>query len=207
VLDLGVAVLVGIAAAVLIAAVRTGGTRISGAERRWGMPALLLAGGLAVGLLAQLAELLGGDSQEVLFSGQASVPTIDAESSAAIVLVVVAAKAAAYAVSLGCGFRGGPVFPAIFAGVGLATLAGIALDLSPTLAVAVGAGAGMAAGTGLLFSALVFSALLVGSAGLDTVPATVLAIVAAWLTRTALERRGLPRSPVAAAPAAETAAA
>ena len=68
-LDLGVAVLVGIAAAVLIAAVRTGGTRISRAERRWGMPALLLAGGLAVGLLAQLAELVVGDSQEVLFSG------------------------------------------------------------------------------------------------------------------------------------------
>jgi hypothetical protein len=33
-----------------------------------------------------------------------------------------------------------------------------------------------------------FAALLVGSAGLDAVPAAVLATVAAWLTRSALSR-------------------
>ena len=150
------------------------------------MPVLLLAGGLAVGLLAQAADLLGGDSQAVLFSGQSAIPTLDTEQSASIMLVVVAAKAAAYGVSLGCGFRGGPVFAAIFTGIGLAMFAVIALDVSPTLAVAVGAGAGMAAGTRLMFSALVFAALLAGRPGLDAVPA----IVAAWLTATAIERRG-----------------
>lgn len=40
--------------------------------------------------------------------------------------------------SLGAGFRGGPVFPAIFLGIGLAMLADELLDVSPTLAVAVG---------------------------------------------------------------------
>jgi H+/Cl- antiporter ClcA len=173
-----------------------------------GMPALLRAGGLAVGLPAQAADLLGGNSQDVLFSGQSAIPTVDTERSASIVLVVVAAKAAAYAVSLGCGFRGGPVFPAIFTGIGLAMFAVIALDVSPTLAVAVGAGAGMAAGTRLMFSALVFSALLVGRPGLDAVPATVLAIVAAWLTATALDRRAAPQPIPRNSPrrAAETAA-
>jgi hypothetical protein len=50
------------------------------------MPALLLAGGLAVGIVAELADVLGAHSDDVLFSGQASVPTVVAEDSAWIVL-------------------------------------------------------------------------------------------------------------------------
>ena len=62
--------------------------------------------------------------------------------------------------------------------------------MSPTLAVAAGAAAGMAAGTKLLITPTLFAALLTGSAGLDAVPAAVLAAAAAWLTVTLLERRG-----------------
>jgi len=40
------------------------------------MPVLLLGGGLAVGVLAELADVLGANSQDVLFSGQASVPAL-----------------------------------------------------------------------------------------------------------------------------------
>ena len=71
-------------------------------------------------------------------------------------------KAIAYAICLGCGFRGGPVFPAIFLGVGVATIPVIVFDMSPTAAVAIGAGAGMAAGTRLIFASLLFAGLLVG---------------------------------------------
>jgi H+/Cl- antiporter ClcA len=190
-LDLLVAVVVGIVAALLVTAVRRLATRVAG-ERRVGMPLLLVGGGLTVGLLAQLADLLGGDAQDVLFSGQEPVPAIVSEDAAGIVLVVVAAKALAYAICLGCGFRGGPVFPAVFLGIGVATLPVIAFDVSPTLAVAIGAGAGMAAGTRLLLSSLLFAALLVGREGLDTIPAAVLAIAAAWLTVAELERRSQP---------------
>lgn len=84
------------------------------------------------------------------------------------------------------------MFPAISFGAGVATLAEIAFDVSPTLAVAIGAGAGMAAGTRLLFSSLLFAALLVGRPGLDAVPATVLAVAAAWLTVAAIDRRSQP---------------
>jgi H+/Cl- antiporter ClcA len=185
-LDLLLAVAVGILAALLVFAVRRAAARLEGDGRRWGIPALLLGGALAVGLLAQLADVLGGDSQDVLFSGQASVPAIVTEESAGILLVVLAAKALGYAICLGCGFRGGPVFPAVFLGVALAALGVIAFDVSPRLAVAIGAGAGMAAGTGLLFTSLLFAALLVGRDGLDAVPATVFAIAAAWLTTRAL---------------------
>ncbi|MGH3011052.1 MAG: hypothetical protein ACRDMY_04280 [Gaiellaceae bacterium] len=56
------------------------------------------------------------------------------------------------------GDGGGPVFPAIFLGIGLATLGVIAFDVTPTLAVAVGTAAGMAAMTKLLFSSLLIAA-------------------------------------------------
>jgi hypothetical protein len=78
--------------------------------------------------------------------------------------------------------------PAIFLGVGITSIAVVAFDASPTWAVAVGAAAGMAAGTRLVFSSLLFSSLLVGTAGLDALPASVLAAVAAWLAANALDR-------------------
>lgn len=195
--DLLVGLGTGVVVAVVIAAVR----RLAGdIERSQGtrvpVPVLLLAGGLAVGVLAEVVTSLGGNWDEVLFSGQAAVPEVVAEDSAWVVLLILAAKALAYAISLGCGFRGGPVFPAVFLGVAAATIVVVLLDISPTLAVAVGTAAGMAAMTRLLFASLLFSALLVGSAGVDTIPAAVFAATAAWLVSAALDRR---REVVAAA--------
>jgi H+/Cl- antiporter ClcA len=105
------------------------------------------------------------------------------------VLVLLAAKGLGYAVCLGCGFRGGPAFPAVFLGVAIAMLPVIAFDVSPTWAVAVGTAGGMAAGTRLLFAPILLGALLVGHVGLDAIPAAVLASAAAWLTISALESR------------------
>ncbi len=168
-------------------------------KQRLGMPVLLLGGGLAVGVLALLADAFGADPEAVLFSGQSAVPSLVAEDSAKVVVVLLVAKALAYAICLGCGFRGGPVFPAIFLGVGLMTLAVIAFDVSPTLAVAVGAAAGTAAITRLVFTAVLFAALLAGTTGVDAVPAAALAAVAAWLTMAALDRRPAAAATVTAA--------
>jgi H+/Cl- antiporter ClcA len=186
--DLILAVVVGVAAAVALTAVRRLAQRVAGSPRL-AMPALLLGGALAVGVLAELADLLGADSQDVLFSGQASVPDLVAQNSTKIVVLLLAAKGLAYAISLGCGFRGGPIFPAIFLGIALATLPVVWFDVSPTLAVAVGAAAGMAATTRLLLTPMLFAALLVGLQGVDAVPAAVLAAAAAWLTVSAVDRR------------------
>jgi H+/Cl- antiporter ClcA len=188
--DLVVAVGVGIVLAILIEAVRRLATQIAGRGRaRVGMPVLLLGGALAVGVLALLADALDAQSEDVLFSGQASIPSLVSEDSATVVLVLIVAKALAFAVCLGCGFRGGPVFPAIFLGIAVMTLAAIAFDLSPTLAVAVGAAAGMAAMTRLLFAPLLFAGLLVGTAGVDAIPVAALAALAAWLTMAAIDDR------------------
>ena len=125
----------------------------------------------------------------MLFSGQSGVPALAAADSTKIVLLLLVGKALGYAVSLGCGFRGGPVFPAIFLGIALATLAHVWFGVSPTLAVAVGAAAGMAAATRLLITSTLFAALLVGHTGVDAVPAAVIAAAVAWLTIRAIDER------------------
>ena len=193
ILDLLVGIGVGVAAALLVSTVRRyAGVLDDRGQRRVSMPALLLLGGLAVGLLAQTAQWLGANSQDVLFSGQTGIPDLIAQTSTKVVLILLVAKAVGYSMSLGSGFRGGPVFPAIFLGVALATLAEIWFGVSPTLAVAVGTAAGIAATTRLMLTPIVFSALLVGHNGLDTVSAAVLAAAAAWITLAALDPRPGP---------------
>jgi H+/Cl- antiporter ClcA len=188
--ELAIAIGVGVVMAVGVEVIQRLARRIAGPDRaRAGLPPLLLGGGLCVGALALAADGLGATSQDVLFSGQTAIPDLVTEESTKIVLVLIAAKALAYAICLGCGFRGGPVFPAIFLGVALATLAVIAFDVSPTFAVAVGTAAGTAAATRLVFASLLFAALLVGTAGLDAIPAAALAVVSAWLTMAAIDQR------------------
>jgi H+/Cl- antiporter ClcA len=187
--DLIVAVAVGLVTAAIVAGVRRGAKALAeDGPKRMGMPVLLVAGGLAVGLIAQTADWLGADSQDVLFSGQAGVPD-EVTASTKVLVILLVAKAAGYGISLGCGFRGGPVFPAIFLGIAVAEFAHTWFDVSPTLGVAAGAAAGMAAGTRLLVTSALFAGLLVGSTGVDAVPAAVLAASAAWLAMQALDKR------------------
>ena len=195
VVDLFFAVVIGVVTAIAIAAVtRFAIDEVASRMKPWSMAASLLGGGLAVGLIALLAGALGADSQDVLFSGQHSISPLVAETSTGVVLLLLVAKAVAYAVSLVAGFRGGPIFPAVFLGIGVATLPVVWFDVSPTFAVAVGAAAGMAAYGRFVLTAMLFAALLVGSQGVDTIPGAVLAAAAAWLTVTAMDRRLEERS-------------
>ena len=201
ILDLVVATVCGFLTAVLMTGVRMIGNRVGDFAKQAANTAKALFGGaLAVGLLAILGDVLGASPTDVLFSGQASVPALVAEGSAGIVLVLMLTKGLAYAISLGAGFRGGPVFPAIFLGIAVMTLGDIVFDLSPTLGVAVGTAAGVAAMTRLMLASLVFAVLLVGINGLDATPAAVLAAAASWVTMAALDKRGLGPPPPAQPP-------
>jgi H+/Cl- antiporter ClcA len=192
VLDLVLAVVVGILAALVVVPAWSLGRRIAAlvTDRRRMLPVLVL-GGAAVGGVAAVGRALGADSQDVLFSGQASVLAVT-QASAPVLLVLLVAKSLGYAISLGSGFRGGPVFPAIFLGTVIACFAVVFLDVSPTWAVAVGAAAGTAAATRLLFSSVLLAALLVGSGSLDVVPAAILAATAAWLTKAVVDPPAAP---------------
>jgi H+/Cl- antiporter ClcA len=191
--DLLIAILVGIATAIVIASVNRAASRLGltgsarlGTNAR-GITVFVVAGGLAVGVIALVAGQLGVDPEDVLFSGQTSIPAVVAQTSIASLVILLVAKALAYVVSLASGFRGGPIFPALFLGIGLASFAVELLNMPPTLAIAVGAAAGMAAQTRLLVTSMLFAALLVGSAGADAISAIVLATVAAYLTAVAID--------------------
>jgi H+/Cl- antiporter ClcA len=156
----------------------------------------LLAGGLAVGAIALVfREVADRPENLVLFSGQAALPALAAETSAGVLAAVVVAKGLAYAVSLGAEFRGGPVFPSVALGVAVGALAGNVLpglDLTP--AVVAGLAAGAAAGMGMPFSGAVLAVIVAGSATIEAVPIAVLAAATGWLVAMALD----PPAPQAA---------
>lgn len=166
----------------------------------------IVAAGLLVGTLAVAFRAVADRPVDlVLFSGQQELPQIVAEGSAGVLVWLVLAKGLAWSLSLGSGFRGGPVFPAIAIGVAAAMAAADALPgLETTPAVATGIAAGTAAVLRVPFTAVLLATLLVGSSALDVAPIAVLAAAVGWLVAVALpnpEDRHPPEEP-AAEPAA-----
>ena len=180
--DLAWAVVIALAIGVLVVAAQRAARAVD--ARAAGGRVLWLAGaGLVIGALAvAFRELADRPVDLVLFSGQASMPELVAEGSAGVLLLVVLVKGVAYALSLGAGFRGGPVFPAIALGTALAVAAA---DFLPGLETTPAIAAGMAAGTAIVlrapFTGALLASVLIGSAAADTAPIVVVAAVAGAL--------------------------
>jgi hypothetical protein len=144
------------------------------------------AAGALVGLLAFVfAEATDKPVSNVLFSGQDQLPGLVAQASSwsvgALVLVFVC-KAVAYGLSL-AGFRGGPVFPAIFLGAaaGIATADLPGLSLVPAVAMGIGA---MSCGMlGLPLTSVLLATLLLGEDGIQAMPVVIVAVVVTYVAR------------------------
>ena len=158
----------------------------AGAKRRPEL-ALVVAGAL-VGVVAVVFRAVADRPVDlVLFSGQAEMPDVIAESSAWVLVLLVVAKGLACALSLGAGFRGGPVFPALAVGVALAMVAADVLPgLDTTPAVAIGLAAGTAAVLRAPFTGVLLATLLLGSSAYDVTPIAVFAAATGWLVAVAL---------------------
>jgi len=158
------------------------------AQSSLGPVGLLIVAGLAVGALAVVFRASTDRPVDlVLFSGQTELPAVIAEGSAGVLVLLVLAKGLAYALSLGAGFRGGPVFPAIAIGVAAAMVAADVLPgLHTTPAVATGIAAGTTAALRVPFTAVLLVTLLVGPTAFDVVPIAVLAAAMGWLVATML---------------------
>jgi chloride channel protein, CIC family len=185
--DLAWGIVLSVVIAMLVVGIRhlAHGVATSAARR----PELsLVAAGALVGVLAVAFRAAADRPVDlVLFSGQAEMPAVIAEGSASVLLLLVVAKGLAYALSLGAGFRGGPVFPALAVGVAVAMLAADVLPgLDTTPAVAVGLAAGTAAILRAPFTAVLLATLLLGSAATDVVPISVFAAATGWLVAVAL---------------------
>jgi H+/Cl- antiporter ClcA len=167
----------------------------------------LVVTGLLVGLLAVLfRELADRPVDLVLFSGQQQLPDIVAEGSASVLALVVVAKGLAYSLSMGSGFRGGPVFPALTIGVAGGLLAADVLPgLDTTPAIAIGITAATTAVLRVPFTAVLLATLLLGSSAADVAPIAVLAAAVGWIVATALPSPEDRREPTAADADATTA--
>jgi H+/Cl- antiporter ClcA len=185
--DLGWCIVVSVVIAGLVVGIRhLAHTLAARAARR---PEIsLVAAGALVGVLAVVFRAAADRPVDlVLFSGQAEMPDVIAEGSVSVLLLLVAAKGLAYAVSLGAGFRGGPVFPALAIGVAVAVLAADILPgFDTTPAVAVGLAAGTAAVLRAPFTAVLLATLLLGSSFGEVAPIAVFAAATGWLVAVAL---------------------
>lgn len=201
--ELAWAVGIGVAAALLGYGIRWLGL----AAKRHIEPRMLLltpVAGLAVGGLAAVyVEVTGKTSADVLFSGQSDLPVLlthGAEYSAAVLVMLVLCKGLAYGVSLG-GFRGGPVFPAMFVGAA----GGMALSHLPGLPLVAGAAAGIGAMCAVMLklplTSVLLATLLLGSDGVSVMPLVIVAVVVAYVLAT---RMLPPPEPVPAASPAPT---
>jgi H+/Cl- antiporter ClcA len=107
--DVAWCVLVAVVAAVVAAGARRGAREL--AERAVKLPPVLLlcAAGLLVGLLAVGFRAVTGQPVDlVLFSGEAALPQVIAETSAGVLALLLLVKGAAFALSLGPGSAAAP---------------------------------------------------------------------------------------------------
>ena len=204
----GWAIVFGLGAAVLGSAIRLLGLALLPPVARHRMVVTPLLGLAVAGLAIAFAEGSGKSFTEVLFSGQSALPTLVLHATGwtvgALVLLCVC-KSVAYGLSLS-GFRGGPVFPALFIG-GAAGVAGSHLPgLSLVPAVAMGIGAMATVMLKLPMTSTLLATLLISSAGTNAVPLIIVAVVVAyvataWLPQTPeeLTRKSAVPSPSAVA--------
>jgi H+/Cl- antiporter ClcA len=199
----GWALVIGLVAAVLGAGIRRLGLALRPhVERRLLLVTPLV--GLAVGTLAIIyAEASGHSFSDVLFSGQDQLgPLIGqgASYSVGALVLLVACKGLAYSASL-AGFRGGPVFPAMFLGAA----GGIALSHLPGLplvpGVAMGIGAMSVAMLRLPLTSVLLATLLLAADGLAVMPLVIVAVAVAYVASARFTP--VPPPPAAASAPAE----
>jgi len=181
--------------AVVIAIVTFVIFRIAHRAHRLTLPRPLLvipAFGLAVAGLAILFSQVAEKSVTyALFSGESSLDALVENPGAwplwALALLI-ACKGLAYALSLG-GFRGGPVFPALFLGAAGGLMAAQLPGFELTPAVAVGLGASVASVLRLPLSAAALGVFLTIPAGAGSSPLIIVGVVLAYLTTLGLSAR------------------
>ena len=177
------ALAIGVAAAIVGTAIRMLAVYLRPVvERR--IMLLTPVAGLVIAVLAiGYAEATDKSVNDVLFSGETSLPDLINQSAAYTVgtlLLLIVCKGLAYSISLSS-FRGGPTFPAMYVGAA----GGIAMSHLPGIslvpAVAMGIGAMTVVLLRLPLTSVLLATLLLGSDGLATMPVVIVAVVVAFV--------------------------
>ena len=177
------ALAIGVLASFVGTAIRLGGLALQAIVVRNRLVWTPVAG-LAVALAAiAFAELTGKGTEYVLFSGQDALPGLLSEASTWTVgalIVLAIAKSVAYAFSLS-GFRGGPVFPAMFVGAAIGVAGSHLPGLPLVPSVAMGIGAMCSVMLRLPLTSTMLAVLLFSSDGLSVTPLVIVAVVVAYV--------------------------
>jgi chloride channel protein, CIC family len=205
--EFGWAIVIGLAAPIVGRGISWLGLEVKARANRQ-LLLVVPAVGAVVGLLAfTYAEATGKPLSDVLFSGQSQVGPLITHAAGytlgAVVLLLIC-KALAYGASLG-GFRGGPIFPAIFTGAA----GGVAMSHLPGLPVVAGVAMGIGAMSVVMLTlpltSVLLATLLLKSDGLAVMPLVIVAVAVAYVVHARLLPR--PAAPAAQAPAAPAASA
>jgi H+/Cl- antiporter ClcA len=151
-----------------------------------GMP---LAGAVVAGLAIGFGEATDKASSAVLFSGQTGLGPLIADASTwsvGALLLLLACKGLAYAVSLSC-FRGGPIFPAVFIGAAAGVAASHLPGMELVPAVAMGIGAMSTVMLKLPLTSALLATVLLGADGPEVTPVVIIAVVVAYAVSVRLE--------------------
>ncbi len=203
--DLVTGVVVALIAAALSILIQKAGSAIDRLQRHRPLPVLVGAALITAAVAIIAVEFLGLPLDSVLFSGQTGMPSLIAETSLVAVIAILLFKAVAYAVALGGGFRGGPIFPATFLGVAV----GVAVHLIvPNVSVTPLAAVGIAASAGAMIrlpgTSGLLAMLLVSTGSVAVAPFAILGAVIGVVIRVFMDGRS---SHVAAAGSSSAAAA
>jgi hypothetical protein len=187
----GWTIAVAIVIAVVTHVIMRGGIETNRLAARRPVLVLPAIGLIVAGLAIAFSQATGKSVNEVLFSGESSLPGLITQAggwSLSAVGLLIVFKGLAYGLSLGS-FRGGPTFPAIFLGATGGLLASHLPGFAVTPAVAVGMGAATAAVLRLPVSAIVLATILTIQAGTGDEPLIIVGVVVAYVVTLMLSRR------------------
>jgi H+/Cl- antiporter ClcA len=189
-IDLAMSLPVGLVVGLLVVIALQLGHKYHAVARTRLLAGLLMAGAIVATAAVSVRAITGGSINLILFSGQSSIPEVLQIGSASSLLLLVICKGIAYGVSVGGGFRGGLIFPAVDLGVitGVTTALLVSgTSQSPLVAAGIGAGAGAALRAP--FTSTLLAVLLCGDAGGAVTSSAIIGAVAGVLVRAAVDMR------------------
>jgi len=187
--DLIAGLIVAVIVAVLAALARELGERTDALSTKRPTAVLLAAAVITAAVAWAVVTIFDVPYNQILFSGQSGMATLIAQTSAGAVAAIVIGKLIVYGIALGGGFRGGPVFPATFIGVGCGVLASLVFtNLSVSAMAAVGIAAAATVMLRLPFTSGMLAMLLIGGAGAAIAPFAIIGAVVGFIVRQALDQ-------------------
>lgn len=196
--DIIAALVVALIAGVVALLARGGGVFVDRLAQKWST-SVLFAAAIVTMIMLLIGEAFGIAPDQILFSGNSGMATLVTQSSLGIVVIILIAKAIAYAVALGGGFRGGPIFPVTFLGVAVAVLAHLFLPgVSVSALAAAGIAGSAAAFLKLPATSAMLGALLIAGAGAAIAPFAIFGAVVGFAVRLIVDALGARSKKLAA---------